>query len=69
MISFYYSFGEYDGVLISESSDDKAAAAIILTAIMPGHIKDIKTTTLLTVEDTLDSLRKAGEMTFRAPGG
>lgn len=69
LVSMYYSFGEYDGVLIMEAPDEKAVASAILTSVSVGHVKAIKTITLLTVEDTMEALRKAGELTFRAPGG
>jgi uncharacterized protein with GYD domain len=68
MVSFYFSFGEYDGVIIYESPDDTTAAAGVLAAVTPGHIKAIKTTTLLSVEDAMDAMRKAGDVTFRRPG-
>ena len=68
MISYYNSFGEYDGVIIYEAPDDSTAAAGVLAAVTPGHIKAIKTTTLLSVEDTMDAMRKAGDVTFRRPG-
>lgn len=69
LISFYHSFGEYDGVIIFESPDETTAAAGILAAVSPGHVKAIKTTPLLSVEDTMEAMRKAGEMTYRAPSG
>ncbi len=67
-VSMYYSFGEYDGFIIMEAPDEKAAAAAVLTSVSVGHIRTIKTTTLFTVEDTLEALRKTGEMTFRGAG-
>ncbi len=68
LVSFHYSFGEYDGVIIMEAPDEKTAATIILAAVSAGHIKTIKTTTLLSVEDTVEVLRRAGEVTYRGPG-
>jgi uncharacterized protein with GYD domain len=68
LITFYYSFGEYDGVIIYEAPDDGTAAAGVLAAVTPGHIKAIKTTTLLSVEDAMEAMRKAGDATFRRPG-
>ncbi|CAN5797770.1 GYD domain-containing protein [soil metagenome] len=68
LLSYYNSFGEYDGVIIFEAPDDNTAAAGVLAAVTPGHIKAIKTTTLLSVEDAMDAMRKAGEATFRRPG-
>jgi len=69
LISFYYSFGEYDGVAIYEAPDESAVATIMLAVNAAGHMKATKTTPLVSVEDTLEALRKVGEMTFRAPGG
>jgi uncharacterized protein with GYD domain len=68
MVSFYYSFGEYDGVFIYEAPDESTPAAAILSAISPGHVKTTKTTLLLTVEDAVEVLRRAGAMTYRGPG-
>lgn len=67
LVSMYYSFGDYDGFLIMEAPDEKAAAAAVLTSVSAGHVKAIKTTTLLTVEDTMETLRRAGDLTFRGP--
>lgn len=67
LISLYYSFGEYDGVILYEALDEQTAAAIVLAAISPGHVKTIKTTTLLTAEDTTEVVRRAGEATYRGP--
>lgn len=69
MLSFYYSFGEYDGVFTYEAPDDATAAALVIAAIAPGHVKDIRTTKLLTMQDTLDVMRKAGGASYRAPAG
>ena len=69
LVSFYYSFGEYDGVAIHEAPDESTVTTIMLAVNAAGHMKTTKTTLLVTVEDTLDSLRKAGEITYRGPGG
>jgi uncharacterized protein with GYD domain len=68
MLSFHYSFGDYDGVIMLEAPDEKAAASMVLAAVSAGHLKSIKTTTLLTVEDAVEVLRRAGEATYRGPG-
>ena len=67
MISLYYCFGEYDGVLIFEAPDDTTATALVLAATSPGHLKTIKTTVLLTVEQTMKAMRQAGGVTYQAP--
>jgi uncharacterized protein with GYD domain len=68
MVSFYNTFGEYDGLFIYEAPDEGTAAATILAAISPGHVKAVKTTTLLSAEDGMEAMRKAGEATYRGPG-
>jgi len=67
LIELYYSLGEYDGVLLYEGPDDTAATAAVIAAVGAGHIKAVKTTKLLSVEDTLQALRKAGDLTYKAP--
>ncbi len=42
--SFYNSFGDYDGLIIFEVPDEGTAAATLLAAITPGHLKSLKTT-------------------------
>ncbi len=68
LVAFYHSFGEYDGVIVFESPDDTSAAAGVLAAVSPGHVKAIKTTTLLSVEDAMEAMRRAGGVTYRRPG-
>lgn len=68
LVSFYNCFGDYDAVVIFEAPDETTAAATILAAISPGHVKAIKTTTLLTAEQGMEAMRKAGAQTYRAPG-
>ena len=69
LVSFHYSFGDYDLVSMLEAPDDKTAAAIVLAAVSAGHIKSIKTTPLLTTEDAMEVFRRAGEATYQGPGG
>ena len=68
LVSFYNCFGEYDIVAIYEAPDETTAAAVILAAVSPGHLKATKTTTLMTTEQTMEAMRKAGAQTYRAPG-
>lgn len=67
LVGFYYCFGEYDGVVLIEAPDDNAAIAASLAAVAPGHIKAIKTTKLFTVEETMEAMRKAGNIAFAGP--
>ena len=67
LLSFYYAFGEYDGVFITEMPDETTIAAAVLAAISPGHLKVIKTTVLLTTERALEAMRKASTQSYQAP--
>ena len=68
VLSFYNSFGEYDVLVIYEAPDESTAAAMVLAATAPGHLSKVKTTVLLSAEEGMEAMRKAGEATFRAPG-
>ena len=67
LIELYYSFGDYDGVVIFEAPDDTAAVAALVAVLGPGHVKAIKTTKLLSVEDTVEALRRSGDLSYAGP--
>ena len=69
LVELYYSFGEYDGFLIFEAPDEVSATATVLAALAPGHVRAIKTTTLLTVEQAMEAMRKAGGLSYAGPKG
>ncbi len=66
-VSMYYSMGEYDGLVIYEAPDETTAAATILSAISPGHLKTTRTTVLMNVEDTMEAMRKANTEAYPGP--
>ena len=67
LLCFYYAFSDYDGVFIFEAPDVVAAAGALLAVFGPGHNKAIKTTQLLTVEQALDAMKRAGGVRYRPP--
>jgi uncharacterized protein with GYD domain len=69
LIDLYYHFGEYDGTLIFEAPDDGTATAAILAAISPGHVRATKTTRLMTPQEAMEAMRKAGGQSYQAPSG
>ena len=69
LIDLYYHFGEYDGTVIFEAPDDTTATATVLAAVSPGHIRASKTTRLMTAEEAMDAMRKAGGQSYQAPTG
>jgi uncharacterized protein with GYD domain len=67
LLSFYYAFGEYDGVIITEMPDETTVAAAVLASVSAGHVKAVKTTVLLTTERALEAMRKASTQSYQAP--
>ena len=65
--AFYHCLGEYDGVTIYETPDEATASALILTVKGPGHLKEVKTTELHTVETAMKGMHKAGEQSYKGP--
>ncbi len=65
---FWYAFGAYDGVNLWEAPDDVSMAAVALAIGGGGALSSIETTVLLTVEETMDALRTAQGIAYRAPG-
>lgn len=69
LVSLYYTLGEYDGLVLYEAPDETTATAIVLSALAPGHLKAVKTTVALTVEQAMEAMRKAGGQTYQGPTG
>jgi uncharacterized protein with GYD domain len=67
LLAFSYAFGEYGGMFITEMPDETTVATAVLAAISPSHFKAIKTTVLLTTEQTLKAMREAGKQSYQAP--
>ena len=65
---FWYAFGTHDGYTLWEAPDNVSMAAVALAISGGGALSSIETTVLLSVDETLDALRKAGEVQYKAPG-
>ena len=65
---FWYAFGTHDGYNLWEAPDNASMAAVALAIGGGGAVSSFETTVLLTVEETMDALGKAGEVSYRAPG-
>ena len=69
VISFDYAFGDYDVVAIMEAPDNVSAAALAMAVGSGGALRDYKTTVLLSMEEAMEAMRKAGDAGYRPPGG
>jgi len=65
---FWYAFGTHDGYNVWEAPDNVSMAAVALAISAGGALSSFETIVLLTVDETMDALRKAGEVRYRAPG-
>jgi uncharacterized protein with GYD domain len=65
---FWYAFGSYDGYTLWEAPDNVSMAAVALAISAGGALSSIETAVLLTIDETLDALRKAQQVKYRAPG-
>ena len=65
---FWYAFGEYDGYNLWEAPDNVSMAAVAIAIGGGGALSKSETTVLLTVEETLEALGRAGSVSYRPPG-
>src|ERR1700730_1203240 len=65
---FWYAFGTHDGYNLWEAPDNVSMAAVALAISGGGALSSLETTVLLTVEETMDALRKAEQVQYQAPG-
>ena len=63
----YFTFGEYDIVGIVQFPDNQSAAALSIAAASSGSVKSLKTTPLMTIEEGIEAVNKAGESNYRPP--
>ena len=64
---FWYAFGEHDGYNLWEAPDNVSMAAVTLAIGSGGALSSVETTVLMTVEETLDALGKASQVSYRPP--
>jgi uncharacterized protein with GYD domain len=65
---FWYAFGEYDGYNLWEAPDNVSMAAVAMAIGGGGALSKCETTVLLTIEETLDALKRADSIHYRRPG-
>ena len=68
VVSFDYAFGDYDVVAIMEAPDNVSAAALAMAVGSGGALRDYKTTVLLSMEEAMEAMRKAGGAGYQPPG-
>ena len=65
--SAWLSFGEHDVVCICQMPDNASAAAFAIAAGAGGALKTSKTTPLLSFDEGVEAMKKAGKTGYRPP--
>ena len=65
---FWYAFGSYDGYNLWEAPDNVSMAAVGIAITGGGALSKFETIPLLTVEETIEALRRAQQVTYQLPG-
>ena len=65
---FWYAFGSHDGYNLWEAPDNVSMAAVALAIGGGGALASFETTVLMTVDETMDALRRAADVRYRPPG-
>lgn len=67
LVSLYHCFGKYDVVAIIDMPGSVQAAAASLAIVTGKHLRQIQTTPLLTVEEMMEAMKKAGGLRYATP--
>ena len=65
---FWYAFGTHDGYNLWEAPDNVSMAAVAVAISGGGALSSFETTVLLTVDETIEALKRAGKIGYKAPG-
>ncbi len=64
--SAWFSFGDYDVVVITNLPDNVSAAAIAMAFAAGGACKSVQTTPLISPDEAIQALKKARECGYRS---
>ena len=70
LLDMYFCFGDYDGIATAEFPSNVDAAAASLAISSSGAFSKVKTTVLITMEESVKAMDKAGEVSasYSPPG-
>ena len=66
--SLWYSFGDSDGFAVIEAPDNITAGGLSVAVAASGAFRKFETHVLMTQDEMLDALAKAGDVAYAAPG-
>ena len=64
----FMSFGEYDAVAIIQMPDNVSMTAFAMATAAAKGVSTFKTTPLITMEDGVKAMARAGEVKYQPPG-
>jgi uncharacterized protein with GYD domain len=65
---FWYAFGEHDGYALVDLPDTVSAAAASAAVASTGSFRHLETTVLISVDEMIEALERAGEFEYAKPG-
>lgn len=68
ILSWYYTFGDYDVVVMFEVPNNVTAAAVSMAIAGSGAVKAFKTTVLMSPDEGFDAMLLAQGAGYRQPG-
>jgi len=71
LLDMYFCFGDHDGVAIAEFPSNVDAAAASLAIGSSGAFSKVKTTVLITMDESVEAMEKAGAVSgaYTPPAG
>jgi uncharacterized protein with GYD domain len=63
----WYAFGKSDGFALVEAPDNVTAASLAIAITASGAFRQFETTVLITQDELIETLEKAGEVAYTAP--
>lgn len=63
----WFTFGEYDIVALAEMPNAMTAAAFAMAIGSTGAMSSYRTTPLLTMDEAVEAMKKAGGVGYKAP--
>ncbi|MGH7265572.1 MAG: GYD domain-containing protein [Candidatus Rokuibacteriota bacterium] len=61
------AFGEYDVVAIVDMPNNVSAAAFSMAVSAGGAVRTLKTTPLMTMEESVEAMKRAGQAPYKPP--
>ena len=68
MAGVWYTFGDFDGVLLMDAPDNTTAASLAMLVGGSGALSKFETTVLIDMDQAQEAMRKAAGASYRPPG-